>query len=317
MNNYIKHIISGVAVVSATFLFSCQESAAMPHHGEYAEVHNPKIPMNMQFAGSNVSLDRVDMFERFDRELTSLIYSHGNTLLTLKRANKYFPVMAPILKKNGVPLDLLYLACVESYLNHRAYSPAKAAGFWQFLPSTATQYGLEVSDEVDERYNLEKATEAACRYLNNAYRKYGDWPTVMASYNGGMGRISSELEKQQGKTFFDLYLTEETSRYVFRIMAMKAVMEDPDAFGFHLTPEQFYQPVECTIVEVNGPVEDWPTWAAEHGVTYAQLREENPWIRSKKLTNKTGKSYQVRVPKKTSLFRSTNKKNLHNPKWVK
>ncbi|MDE6397615.1 MAG: lytic transglycosylase domain-containing protein [Muribaculaceae bacterium] len=316
-SNYIHSFVAGLFVVSASIFLSCQESVAMPHHGEFSEVHNPKIPMNMQFAGQNVSLDRVDMFERFDRELTSLIYSHGNTLLTLKRANKYFPVMAPILKKNGVPLDLLYLACVESYLNHRAYSPAKAAGFWQFLPSTGTQYGLEVSDEVDERYNLEKATEAACRYLNNAYRKYGDWATVMASYNGGMGRLSSELEKQQGKTFFDLYLTEETSRYVFRIMAMKAVLENPSAFGFRLTPEQFYQPVEYTTEEVSGPVEDWPAWAAERGLTYAQLREENPWIRSKKLTNKNGKTYQVRLPKKDSLFRSTNKKTLYNPNWAK
>ena len=179
------------------------------------------------------------------------------------------------------------------------------------------QYGLEVSDEVDERYNLEKATEAACRYLNNAYRKYGDWATVMASYNGGMGRLSSELEKQQAKTFFDLYLTEETSRYVFRIMAMKAVLENPSAFGFRLTPEQFYQPVEYTTEEVSGPVEDWPAWAGERGLTYAQLREENPWIRSKKLTNKNGKTYQVRLPKKDSLFRSTNKKTLYNPNWAK
>lgn len=314
--SYIKPFLSGIILASATFLFSCQESVAMPHHGEFSEVHNPKIPSKIEFAGQNVNLDRVDMFERLDRELSSLIYSHGNTLLTLKRANKYFPVMAPILKKNGVPLDLLYLACVESYLNHRAYSPAKAAGFWQFIPATATQYGLEVSDEVDERYNLEKATEAACRYLNNAFKKYGDWATVMASYNGGMGRISSELEKQKSNTFFDLYLTEETSRYVFRIMAMKIVLENPSAFGFKLTQDQFYQPVECEIEEVNGPVEDWPSWAATRGLTYAQLREENPWIRSKKLTNKSGKTYRVRIPKKSSLYRSTNSKNLYNPKWI-
>ena len=198
------------------------------HHSsgnQFSSVVNPDIPSSMMFCGKKVDLDRVDMFERFDRELTSLAYGHGNTLLTIKRANKYFPEMAPILRSNGVPEDMLYLACVESYLSPRAYSPAKAAGVWQFIPSTARQYGLEVSDEVDERYNLEKATAAACCYLKNAYKRYGDWATVMASYNGGMGRITSELEKQLADNSFDLYLTEETSRYVFRIMAMKAIME--------------------------------------------------------------------------------------------
>lgn len=144
------------------------------------------------------------MYERFDRELTSLTYTHGNTMLIIKRANRYFPVMAPILKRNGVPLDVLYLACVESSLNPRAYSPAKAAGIWQFIASTAKQYGLEVNDEVDERYDLEKATAAACRYLKKAYEKYGDWPTVFASYNGGMTRISKELEAQGVDNAFDL-----------------------------------------------------------------------------------------------------------------
>ena len=278
---------------------------------------SPVIPTSVEFCGRSVDLDRVDMYERYDRELTSLVYGHGTTLLVLKRANKYFPVMAPILRSNGVPEDFLYLACVESSLNHRAYSPAKAAGFWQFIESTAKQYGLEVSDEVDERYNLEKATEAACKYFKNGYKKYGDWPTVMASFNGGMGRISSELEKQMQSSAFDLYLTEETSRYVFRIMAMKAIMENPSKYGFKLTPDQFYRPVECDIVNVSTPVEDWSVWADKYGISYAQLREENPWIRAKKLTNKAGKTYKVRVPKKDSLSRKKNKTRLYNPSWAK
>lgn len=308
---------TSAVLITLTSNYTAKADIAPSAHQTYASVYNPTIPAKFDFAGQTIDLDRVDMFERFDRELTSLMYSHGNTLLTLKRANKYFPVMAPILKSNGVPTDLLYLACVESYLNHRAYSPAKAAGFWQFIPSTATQYGLEVSNEVDERYNLEKATAAACRYLKNSYKLYGDWPTVMASFNGGMGRISSELEKQLCSTSFDLYLTEETSRYVFRIMAMKAILENPSAFGFKLTPDQFYQPVECTEVEVSGPVKDWPTWASQYGITYAQLREENPWIRAKSLTNENNKTYKVRIPKKDSLYRSTNHKKLFNPNWSK
>lgn len=293
--------------------------AAAPADGaaRTPEVPNPSVPAAVSFCGKSVSLDRVDMYERYDRELTALAYGHGNTLLILKRANKYFPVMAPILRQNGIPEDFLYLACVESTLNHRALSAAKAAGFWQFLPATGKQYGLEVTDEVDERYNLEKATAAACRYFKVAYDKYGDWPTVMASFNGGMGRISSELDKQLRTSSMDLYLTEETSRYVFRIMALKAIMENPVAYGFELKADQFYQPMEYTVVEVSEPVEDWPEWALDHGVSYAQLREENPWIRSKKLTNKYNKTYKVKIPLARDLSRKTAKRTLFNPHWVK
>lgn len=278
---------------------------------------SPDVPSSMKFCDEKISLDRTDMFERLDRELTSVVYGHSNTLLMIKRANKYFPVMAPILKENGIPEDFLYLACVESTLNHRAYSPAKAAGIWQFIPSTATQYGLEVNDEVDERYNLDKATAAACRYFKNAYAKYGDWPTTMAAFNGGMGRISSELEKQMQNSSFDIYLTEETSRYVFRIMAVALVFKDPSKYGFALSPDQFYQPVEYEVVTVDSPIEDWAIWAANNGITYAQLREENPWIRAKKLSNKNHKSYQVKIPKQNSLYRSKTKPVLFNHKWVK
>ncbi|MDE6702437.1 MAG: lytic transglycosylase domain-containing protein, partial [Muribaculaceae bacterium] len=226
------------------------------------------------------------------------------------------PGIAPILKANGVPDDVIYLACAESSLNPRAYSPAKAAGFWQFLASTAKQYGLEVNDEIDERYNLEKATAAACRYLKKALQKYGDWPTVMASYNAGMGRISGELEKQISDNSFDLYLNDETSRYVFRIMAIKTILENPSAYGYKLTPNQLYRNTDCKIVEVSGPVEDWATWAQKHGISYAQLKEENPWIRSRSLTNKAGKTYQVKVPKNESLYRSKQPKTVYNSAWV-
>lgn len=283
-----------------------------------AAVASPIVPMTMTFCGQKVDLNRADIFERFDRELTSVAFTHGNTLLTIKRANKYFPQMAPVLTRHGVPQDLLYLACVESYLSNRAYSPAKAAGVWQFLASTAKEYGLEVSDEVDERFNLEKATDAACRYLKSAYREYGDWATAMASYNGGRGRITAELSRQEVDTAFDLYLTEETQRYVYRIMAMKAVMENPRVFGFELhDAAQLYQPVDVDIVEVSGAVESWPKWAHEHGVTYAQLREENPWIRAQKLTNKSLKTYAVRVPKKNALLRTHQHQTVYNKAWVK
>lgn len=280
-------------------------------------VISPDIPRSMDFCGKTIDLDRNDMYERFDRELTSMIYSHGSTMLTLKRANKYFPVIAPLLKAYAIPEDMLYLVCIESTLNPRAYSGAKAAGLWQFIPSTAKQYGLEVNDEVDERYDIKKATAAACRYLRKAYEKYGDWPTVMASYNAGMGRISTELDKQMANDSYDLYLNEETSRYVFRVMAMKALMQNPSYFGYKLKPEQFYRPAEVDIVEVSGPVEDWPSWAADRGISYAQLKDENPWIRSKSLTNRSGKTYKVRVPKKHSLSRSKQPVSIYDSNWVK
>jgi hypothetical protein len=311
-----KTIIAAVAFGLTTAVFA-NDNNQNEHNHAYVTVVNPTIPKSMHFCGETVDLDRTDMYERLDRELTALLYGHGNTLLTIKRANKYFPVIVPILKANGVPEDVVYLACVESYLNQRAYSGAKAAGMWQFISSAATQYGLEVGDEVDERYNIEKATVAACKYLKSAYAKYGNWESAMASYNGGQGRISSELSKQQVSSSFDLYLTEETSRYVFRIMAMKAILDNPRTFGFHLTEQQLYQPVECEIEEVNGAVESWPEWAKSRGITYAQLREENPWIRAQSLTNKAGKVYQVRVPKATSLKRSTMKYSTYNKNWVK
>lgn len=284
---------------------------------DYAPVLSPDIPNHITFCGKKIDLDRNDMYERFDRELTSMIYGHGSTMLMIKRANKYFPIIAPILKANGVPEDVIYLACAESSLNPRAYSPAKAAGMWQFLASTAKQYGLEVNDEIDERYNVEKATAAACRYLKKALQKYGDWPTVMASYNAGMGRISGELDKQMSDNSFDLYLNDETSRYVFRIMALKTILENPSAYGYNIGPDKLYRNVDCKTVEVSGPIADWAAWAKEQGITYAQLKEENPWIRARTLTNKTGKTYSVKIPKKDSIYRSKQPKNVYNKAWVR
>ncbi len=304
----------------STILLSCTSavtpSRTAPEGTRFSDVITPEVPLQFDFCGDVIDLDRTDMWERFDRELSSVTYTHGTTLLTLKRANKLFPEIAPILKSNNIPADIIYLACVESNLNPRAVSPAKAAGLWQFMPETGKQYGLEVNDEIDERYHLEKATAAACRYLRQAYNKYGNWESVMASYNAGQGRISRELDAQLANSSFDLYLNDETSRYVFRIMAMKEVLEHPREYGFLLNADQLYQPAEYTTVTIDGPVSDWPAWAKDNGITYAQLREYNPWIRAKKLTNKTGKSYQVRIPTAKSLKHSTQDIRIYNPNWV-
>lgn len=277
----------------------------------------PEIPTSITFAGQKTDLDRIDLAERMDRELISVLNGHTLTLLTIKRANRYFPVMAPILKAQNVPTDFLYLACTESNLNPRALSPAKAAGFWQLLAGTAREYGLEVNEEVDERYDVELSTVAACKYLKSAYKRYGDWLTVAASYNAGMGRISGELSKQMQKRSIDLYLTEETSRYVFRLFAYKLLLENPGNYNFKLRADQLYFPVEYTVVEVKGAVPSWAEWASKHGISYARLREANEWIRSTKLTNKAGKTYKVRLPKAESLSRSKMKKPVYNQNWIK
>ncbi len=304
--NRLRNILTAMAVV-----------AAMAAAAQFPNVVNPEIPAKVTFAGNTVSLDRDDMYERLDRELTAMAYTHGNTLLTIKRANRYFPVMAPILKRNGVPLDMLYLACIESTLNPRALSPAGAAGFWQLMPATAKEFGLEVNNFVDERYNLKKATEAACRYLKRAYSRYGNWESVAASYNGGMARISRELQAQGQNTAYNLYLTEETSRYMFRLLAMKLIMTRPADYGFSLKANQLYRAAECTPVKVSGPVDDWQQWAIDHGTTYMALRDHNPWIRAKSLPNKTGKTYTVMVPKPGAQMRSRQKPTVYDRNWIK
>lgn len=304
--NRLRNILTAMAVV-----------AAMAAAAQFPNVVNPEIPAKVTFAGNTVSLDRDDMYERLDRELTAMAYTHGNTLLTIKRANRYFPVMAPILKRNGVPLDMLYLACIESTLNPRALSPAGAAGFWQLMPATAKEFGLEVNNFVDERYNLKKATEAACRYLKRAYSRYGNWESVAASYNGGMARISRELQAQGQNTAYNLYLTDETSRYMFRLLAMKLIMTRPADYGFSLKANQLYRAAECTPVKVSGPVDDWQQWAIDHGTTYMALRDYNPWIRAKSLPNKTGKTYTVMVPKPGAQMRSRQKPTVYDRNWIK
>lgn len=303
MNRLMIKPLMATAAAVAIAVVACASTEEAARHSEsrpdndgFAQVISPELPSEISFAGDKVEFDRMDMFERMDRELTSIAYTHGTTLLMMKRANKYFPEMAPILKQSGVPVDFLYLAMVESSLNPRALSPAKAAGFWQFMTTTAKEYGLEVNDFVDERYHTGKATAAAAKYLKDAYRKYGNWESVAASYNGGMARISRELDSQQQSTAFDLYLTEETSRYMFRIFAMKQIMENPADYGYRIAPEQLYYPVKNREIKVNTPIADLREWAVKQGSSYQWLRELNPWLRAKSLPNKSGKTYTILLP---------------------
>lgn len=287
-----------------------------PVNDYFSNIYNPKIPMSVNFAGNKIDLDRLDLFERFDREFTSMIFGHSNTLLTLKRANRFYPEIIPILKKYNVPEDFFYLAAIESMFNIRAISGARAAGLWQLMPETARQYGLEVTDDVDERYDPIKSTIAAAKYLTNGYRKYGDWATVAASYNAGMGRISKELEAQLTESSLDLYLNEETSRYVFRILAMKIILENPKEYGFNVAVDQLYQPVRYKEVTVDSSVSSWSEWAKKYNISFLQLKELNPWIRSKSLRNQNSKSYVIKIPLKNELYRSTRDFKAYNKKWA-
>lgn len=274
------------------------------------------IPQKVEFADQTISLDRYDMRERFDREQLIIAYGHSTSILHIKRANKYFPIIEPILKQNGIPADFKYLAVIESSLDPRAISPAQAAGMWQLMPKTAQQFGLEVNEEVDERYHIEKATLAACKYLKSAYNRYKNWATVAASYNGGMGRISEELEKQQLETSFDLLLTTETSRYVFRLLAMKQFMENPQKFGFQLQREDFYQTIKTKNVVIKDSVGNWTTWAAKYGLSYYQLKDFNIWLRGRKLANPNAKEYVIQVPDKNDFKYDISKIQIYNQLWV-
>lgn len=285
-------------------------------NGTFAQVTAPKLPAQMEFCGEKNNLDRIDMAERLDKELIITIYNQAQTALIIKRANRYFPVLIKILKQNKIPEDIIYLAVAESAMNVGSVSTAGAAGIWQFMSSTATEYGLEVNNEVDERFDIEKSTVAACQFLRKAYSQYGNWATACASYNSGMGKMSSELSDQQASNSFDLRLVSESSRYVFRIIAYKLFLQNPKSYGYRLTSDQLYQPIDYEVVEVNTEVPSWVSWAKAHGISYMQLRDDNPWIRNTKLTNSTGKVYKVKVPKKDALYRSKTKTTVYNKNWV-
>ena len=214
-------------------------------------VTSPTVPAQVTFDGETIDLRRYDRRERMDREILAFTYMHSTTMLLIKRANRYFPIIEPILKANGIPDDFKYLMVIESNLNSIARSPAGAAGLWQFMPTTGREFGLEVNENVDERYHIEKATVAACKYFKQAYAKYGDWIAVSAAYNAGQARISSQLEKQLASHAMDLWLVEETSRYMFRLLAAKEIFSNPQRYGFLLKREHLYPPIPYKEVTVS------------------------------------------------------------------
>jgi len=251
--------------------------------------------LKMDFSGEEVPTFMADVQERLDKEMITNMNYHTNTTLVIKRANKVFPIIEPILAKYGVPNDFKYLAVIESSLVN-AVSPAGARGVWQFMPATAKEKGMEVSDEVDERYHLEKSTEAACRYLLVAKEKFGSWTLAAASYNGGMNGISKKMEEQQVADYYDLLLTEETSRYVFRILALKEIMSQSEKYGFKIPNEALYYSIPTKKIVIDTTITDLAKFAKTQGVNYKILKIHNPWLRDKKLTVTTGKKYEIEIP---------------------
>lgn len=254
-----------------------------------------EMPSTLDFAGENIPLNLYYVSEALERELLVNVYWHSSTLLLLKRANRWLPVIEPILKRNGIPDDFKYLAMIESNLSN-SRSPAGAAGFWQFLEGTAKEYQLEVTEQIDERYHLEKATEAACRYFRKAYAKYNSWALVAAAYNAGTKRIDDFLLRQQTDSYFDLLMAEETERYLYRILAMKLIHGKPTAYGFYPDTNRLYEPLSFKEVVVNESIPSLIDFARLHGVSYKLLRMFNPWLRTHELTVKPGKTYILKIP---------------------
>ena len=254
----------------------------------------PVRPQSISFAGEVVPLYKHYVLERLDRELLVNNFWHSNSILVLKRAPKYFPIIEPILQENGIPDDFKYLAVIESGLTH-VTSPAGAEGFWQFMPQTARDYGLEVNGDIDERLNLIKSTESAAAYLMDAYAEFGNWTLAAAAYNAGVQRIKTSLEKQQTNSYYDLFLNEETSRYMYRMLATKLIFESPERYGFVIPKAQTYPFPKTKLVKVGTSPIDWVAFAKSQNMSYADLREMNPWIKGYQLSNWNNTEYEIRV----------------------
>lgn len=272
---------------------SSVENIVVPNN----ETYGVKLPQSISFAGESVPLTDMDVRERLDRELIVNSYWHSSTILMLKRANRWLPVIEPILKENGVPDDFKYLAMAESGLQD-VVSSAGATGFWQFLKTAGKEYDLVINGEVDERYHVEKATVAACDYLKKAYEKFGSWTMAAASYNMGMSGLQNQIDRQKQNKYFDLLLSDETSRYVFRILAIKSIHTSPSDYGFNLPKDDLYQPYNYKLVSIDNEVPSWPDFCAANKITYKELKMLNPWLREADLKNADNREYKIKVLQK-------------------
>ena len=293
-----KYILSLIVIAKIVFVVFALSALKTDNKEVTAELkYAPvELPQSVTFAGERMPLELFDVKESLDRELQSNAFFHSQTIRYIKLAPRYFPIIEPILKKEGIPEDFKYLAVAESGLNTRAVSPANAVGFWQILEGTAKDYGLEVNSEIDERYHIEKSTAVFCKYLKDSYRKFGSWTLAAAAYNGGNGRVERQIERQKLNNFYDLLFAEETRRYIFRITALKLILEEPEKYNFEVKDDEKYPFIKTRDVEINGAVTDLGAYAISQGINYKYLKDFNPWLRDDKLTNARGKKYTVKIP---------------------
>ena len=259
------------------------------------KIYSISIPKKVSFAGEEINLNDQDLFERMDRELLVNTYWQSNTILMIKRANKYFPQIEKILIDEGVPTDFKYLALIESCFQN-VTSPSGAKGFWQIMKTTGKEYGLEINSNVDERYNLDLSTRLACKYLKKARDKFGNWILAAAAYNRGINGIQNKITNQKQKTYENILFGEETKRYIFRIIALKNIIESPESFGFYIKKEDMYNPIKYDKIKINTPINNISDFSKKFGLTYKALKIHNPWLLENHLNNKSRKVYTISIP---------------------
>jgi hypothetical protein len=280
-------------LLSGTFT---EDRKAVEEFNAYYRIYGINMPEYISFAGQRVPLNDFDVAERYDRELLTNVYWQSQTLLLLKRANRFFPTIERILKEQNIPDDFKYVALAESGLQN-VVSPAGAAGFWQFLDKTGKRYGLEITEQVDERYHLEKATLAACKYFKEAYQQFNDWSLVAASYNMGIEGVKRQIIDQGIKNYYDLYLNTETARYLFRIISLKNIHQNPAKYGYYITPQQYYQAISFVTVPVTNSISNLQEWSLKQQCNYKLVKLLNPWLRKSFLNVDLGKTYFIKLPK--------------------
>ena len=301
VSKIITYLLIPLALYGAIHLFTfSSDEVSLVVENEKAfqqdyRIYGLNIPKSISFANEEVPVMLVDVKEKLDRELLVNTYWQSNTLLYLKRSNKYFPIIEPILKENGVPDDFKYLAVIESGLT-QAVSPSGAAGFWQFMKTTGSEFGLVINSEVDERYHIEKSTEAACAYLKDAYSKFGSWTLAAASYNMGQGGLQAQIDKQKVNSYYDLNLNSETGRYVYRIVVAKEILTHPEKYGFHCQEDLLWKSIETEPMVIDSTINDLALFSKNIGINYKVLKEYNPWIRTNSLSVIPGDSLVLDLP---------------------
>jgi membrane-bound lytic murein transglycosylase D len=297
MKNSAKYYLLAIAAFATVAIFMSYKPNTTAFGGQFVNIPHVQPSDEFWFAGERIPVENFDVRERLERELIINSYRHSHTILNLKNSARYFPVMEKILKENGLPDDFKYLAVAESDLRN-ATSSAGAKGIWQFMEGTAGDYGLEVSKEVDERLHLEKSTRAACQYLKRYKERFGTWSLVAAAYNMGPTGLRNEMESQKSDSFYDLNLSEETNRYLFRLVAIKHVMEHPELYGFDMKTEQMYPPLDnYALVSVDSSIASLGDFAKQFGTSYRMIKVFNPWLKENKLTNTKKKVYDIKIPK--------------------